>query len=66
MATGALPKPCWQAVALARDVGRKPVRVMFEGRPVVLFRNSNGVQALFDRCPHRLVELSKGRLVGND
>ncbi|HBF30969.1 Rieske 2Fe-2S domain-containing protein [Rhizobium sp.] len=52
----------WQAVALSSDVRGKPKRIMFEGTPVVLFRAENGVSALFDRCPHRLVELSTGRV----
>ncbi|TGT12989.1 (2Fe-2S)-binding protein, partial [Mesorhizobium sp. M3A.F.Ca.ET.174.01.1.1] len=48
----------WQAVALSADIGRRPKRILFEGEPVVLFRSAQGVAALFDRCPHRLVELS--------
>ncbi|UVK37712.1 Rieske 2Fe-2S domain-containing protein [Mesorhizobium sp. AR10] len=56
----------WQAVALSGDVGRKPQRVLFEGTPVVLFRAGGKVNALFDRCPHRLVELSTGKVVGGD
>jgi phenylpropionate dioxygenase-like ring-hydroxylating dioxygenase large terminal subunit len=54
----------WQAVARASDVGRKPVRVHFSGRPIVIFRTATGLHALFDRCPHRHVELSKGKVVG--
>ena len=35
-------------------------------QPVVLFRDSQGTpQALTDRCPHRFVPLSKGKLCGN-
>lgn len=52
----------WQAVARSCDLRRKPLQVMYEGRPVVLFRTSGGIAALDDRCPHRLVELSKGRV----
>ena len=53
----------WQAVARSKDLGHKPLRVMYDGAPVVLFRHGDGVSALFDQCPHRLVELSKGRVV---
>ncbi|MEL7461638.1 MAG: Rieske 2Fe-2S domain-containing protein [Pseudomonadota bacterium] len=53
----------WHAVARSQDLGRKPVRVMFDGTPVVLFRHGREVSALHDQCPHRLVELSKGRVV---
>lgn len=59
-----MKKTYWQAVARARDLGRKPMQVMLDGRPIVLFRTASGVAALDDRCPHRLVELSKGRVVG--
>lgn len=53
----------WQAVALSRDVARRPVRVMLDASPVVLFRAAAGLAALADRCPHRLVALSEGRMV---
>ncbi len=50
-----------QAVALSRDVGRRPKRVLLDGQPLVLFRDADGkVAALLDRCPHRLVALSGG------
>ena len=53
----------WQAVAFSADLGRRPVRVMFGGTPVVLFRDAAGrAAALLDRCPHRLVALSGGRV----
>jgi len=55
----------WQAVELSREVGKKPKRVFFEDKPVVLFRAADGLSALHDRCPHRHVELSKGKVVGN-
>lgn len=53
----------WQAVALSRQVTRKPRRIWFAGQPVVLFRDDDGVQALYDRCPHRFAELSAGKVV---
>ena len=56
----------WHAVALSKRIKKRPVRVCFEGLPVVLFRGKNGLTALMDRCPHRHVELSKGRLVDGD
>ena len=55
--------PVWQAVALSRDITQRPLRVLMEGAPVVLFRTSRGISALVDRCPHRLVALSGGRVV---
>ena len=56
----------WQAVALSADIGRRPKRILYDGEPVVLFRSAQGIAALFDRCPHRLVELSTGRVVGGE
>ncbi len=52
----------WHAVARSRDVGWKPRQIIFKDRPVVIFRHENGLSALHDQCPHRLVELSKGRV----
>lgn len=57
--------PVWQAVARSRDITHRPLRVMLDGAPVVLFRTSEGLSALVDRCPHRLVALSGGRVVGD-
>lgn len=53
----------WQAVALTRDIRSRPFRVLHEGAPVVLFRTKAGISALVDRCPHRMVALSQGRVV---
>lgn len=58
-------KSTWIAVALSRQVRRKPVRIWFNDAPVVLFRTRSGVQALYDRCPHRFADLSAGRVVGD-
>lgn len=56
----------WQAVALSADIRRKPKRILFDGAPLVLFRSAQGIAALFDRCAHRLVELSTGKVVGGE
>lgn len=54
----------WQAVTLSRRLGRKPLRVLVDGRPVALFRDGGGqARALQDRCPHRHAPLSGGRVV---
>ena len=57
---------CWHAVALAADIDSKPLRILFAGLPVVLFRAGREIAALHDRCPHRLVELSKGKVVDGE
>lgn len=53
----------WQALTLSASIGRRPKRVMVDGEPIVLFRSADGLHALTDRCPHRLVELSTGRVI---
>jgi phenylpropionate dioxygenase-like ring-hydroxylating dioxygenase large terminal subunit len=56
----------WSPMALSRKVGRKPLRMILAGEPIVLFRNHEGrIGALIDRCPHRGVALSLGQ-VGPD
>lgn len=52
----------WHAVARSRDLKRTPLRVMFDGKGIVLFRHAGGLSALHDQCPHRLVELSRVRM----
>lgn len=58
-------KSTWVAVALSRHVKRKPHKIWFNNTPVVLFRTEDGVQALFDRCPHRFAALSDGKITEN-
>ncbi|MCS6782097.1 MAG: aromatic ring-hydroxylating dioxygenase subunit alpha [Gloeomargarita sp. SKYBB_i_bin120] len=51
----------WYAVALSRELGKKPLAVQIWGQKIVLFRNQQGeVHALENRCPHRGVQLSSG------
>ena len=46
--------------------GEAPFRRMILGEPVVLFRDSDGrAAALEDRCRHRHLPLSLGRVVGD-
>lgn len=54
----------WTIVGLARDLRRAPLPVEVAGERVVLFRDAAGhAHALVDRCPHRGVKLSLGRVV---
>ena len=53
----------WTAVATAASLRDRPLGVTVAGTPVVLFRNAQGrASALVDRCPHRGVKLSLGRV----
>jgi nitrite reductase/ring-hydroxylating ferredoxin subunit len=52
--------------AYDNEIGRKPPGRTVLGEPVVLFRKQDGTPvALEDRCVHRHLPLSMGRLVGD-
>lgn len=53
----------WQAVAECRSVRSKPVRIVVDGEPLVLFRTGDSLHCLIDRCPHRFAPLSGGRVI---
>ena len=54
----------WFVVATSARVASRPVAVTLLDRPIVLARMADGrVVAFDDRCPHRLVPLSDGRIV---
>jgi len=56
----------WSPLVAAKRIGREPLRLVIAGEPIVLFRGAAGeVGALVDKCPHRGVALSLGR-VGAD
>lgn len=60
------PRNSWYAGAHSSEVTNKPVGRTIFGKPVVMFRKANGnVAALHDRCPHRGVPLSMGRVKGD-
>lgn len=52
----------WYVAGRARRLRRGPIRALVAGVPLVLFRSHSGVAALVDRCPHRGVPLSLGRV----
>ena len=54
----------WHPVLRAAKLGKRPVKVRFEGEALVVFRTKTGVAAIADRCPHRSASLSGGRVVG--
>lgn len=62
----AVPTDCWYAVAHSAHVTNALAAVRAVGRPIVLFRTSDGtVVALEDRCAHRAYPLSAGVLDGD-
>ncbi|CAA6603738.1 Rieske (2Fe-2S) domain protein [Rhodospirillaceae bacterium LM-1] len=52
----------WWAVCRGRDLADRPLAVTIHGTPIVLFRSGQTIGALEDRCPHRMVPMSAGRL----
>jgi phenylpropionate dioxygenase-like ring-hydroxylating dioxygenase large terminal subunit len=56
----------WHAVCRSRDLGGRPLPVTLFSTPLVLFRDARtgAPAALLDRCPHRNVPLSLGRVKG--
>jgi phenylpropionate dioxygenase-like ring-hydroxylating dioxygenase large terminal subunit len=57
---------CWQVAAFSSEVGRAVLARRFLDEPVILYRTEAGrVAALADRCAHRALPLSLGRLSGD-
>jgi len=57
----------WFIVARSDEVSQRPRAVTLQGQPLVVFRAKDGApSALTDRCPHRNVPLSMGRVVGGE
>jgi phenylpropionate dioxygenase-like ring-hydroxylating dioxygenase large terminal subunit len=56
----------WFVAATSRELEDRPLATLLFGTPIVLFRDAGGrAGTLLDRCPHRNVPLSLGR-VTND
>jgi vanillate O-demethylase monooxygenase subunit len=56
----------WYVAALDQEVKDKPFGRTILGEPVVLFRTGDGKLAAFeDRCAHRRLPLSMGKMVGD-
>ncbi len=57
----------WHPVLTSQELKKAPVSVTVCGREIVLFRTEDGksIGALQDRCPHRRMRLSKGKVVGD-
>ena len=52
----------WHPVMRSCTLKKKPMRVMLDGKPLVLFRTNQGIACLQDLCPHRFAPLSKGQI----
>lgn len=57
---------CWYVVARSTDIQNLPFSTVLWHQPIVLYRDSKGsIQALENRCPHRQVKLSHGKIEGD-
>ena len=60
-------KNCWYVAAWDHEVADIPFARRLFGRPVVLYRRGDGSPvALEDRCCHRSLPLSMGRIIGDN
>ena len=60
-------KNAWYVAAWSKDVGRELLGRILLNEYVVLYRKEDGTPvALENRCPHRNLPLSEGRLVGDE
>jgi phenylpropionate dioxygenase-like ring-hydroxylating dioxygenase large terminal subunit len=56
----------WFPLLLSEELGRSPVAATLQETPLVLFRDGEGkAHALLDRCPHRNVPLSLGKVAAD-
>ena len=64
--SAAYPRNQWYVIAFDREVSRVPFKRECLGYPIVLYRTERGDPvAMFDRCPHRGMPLSRGTLQGD-
>lgn len=60
-------RDAWYALCASSELGSRPLARRFMNEPLVLFRDASGQPgALLDRCAHRNVPLSAGRLRGGN
>jgi len=56
----------WYVACRSQSLGKRPLPRTVLGTPLVLFRGESGrAAALLDRCPHRNVPLSAGRVLSD-
>ena len=56
----------WFPIAAVSQLGRRPLARQLMDRPLVVFRTPSGPAVLVDRCPHRNIALSRGRVREGD
>jgi phenylpropionate dioxygenase-like ring-hydroxylating dioxygenase large terminal subunit len=56
----------WYPLARTQDVGDSPIPVTLLDVQLVLFRGDQSMSVLLDRCAHRLVKLSAGKVMNGN
>jgi phenylpropionate dioxygenase-like ring-hydroxylating dioxygenase large terminal subunit len=56
----------WYTISTSKEVNKKPKRFIIFSKAVVVFRIKNIAYCLEDRCLHRNVALSKGKICGDN
>lgn len=56
----------WYPVARLQDVRKKPLARLLLDVQLAIFRTEDGIAAVLDRCPHRWVKLSAGKVVNGN
>ena len=56
----------WFVACTSEQLGAEPVPRTIQGTPIVLWRSGTRAAAFVDRCPHRNVPLSLGRVLPNE
>lgn len=56
----------WYVFGWSNEIVEGPLGRTIAGMPIVVFRSATGVlAALYDRCPHRFMSLSRGKQIGD-
>jgi len=55
----------WFVACESHELGASPIARTIQGLPIVLYRAAGRAVAALDRCPHRNVPLSAGRVLAN-
>lgn len=62
-----IPEQHWYIATLSFKLKKKPISIGFFGKPVVLYRDKSGKPvAMLDRCPHKNLPLSLGKIRGSE
>ena len=57
----------WYVVARSDEIKDTPIAITLWKEEIVIYRNEEGkINALENRCPHRQVKLSSGKVIGNN